>query len=97
MVSFTSLCLKPSVFSSLKECLSSFKCKCTAEPSPEELALLGCAMCLWSGCVVLVWKFVLSYFVLGMNHLFSEGFAGSKVNRDVMFGKGSHTDLPNMG
>lgn len=46
--------------------------------------------------MVLVWKFVLSYFVLGMNHFFSARFAGSKVNRDVMFRKDSHTDLPYM-
>ena len=37
---------------SSKECPLSFRCRCTAESCPEEVASLCCAIRLWMGCLV---------------------------------------------
>ena len=37
---------------SSKECPLSFRCRCTAESCPEEVARLCWAICLWMGCLV---------------------------------------------
>ena len=100
MSSWTPLSNQPSSCSntrtwlSSKECPLSFRCRWTAESSPEDVAHLCCAICLWRGCFSFpnvysiddIALFVSWCFVLAVDQSLSECVGRFELHWDVFGG-----------